>query len=178
MGNKKHLIMLICIVLALALTGIGVLAYMFRETEERDDTLEAGKASCELTELFENNKKSEISVKNTGNINVYVRVRLVPYWVDSDGQRVYKSANVPSFDYDEDKWLADEENDTYYYRVPLSPSTFTPSLTQTDIVLSTEDGYYLAVDAFAEAIQAEPSTAAVESWGLNVSSDGRIIGIK
>lgn len=174
MGSKKNLVIFVCVVLVLACTGIGVLAYMFRETDEIDDALESAEASCELVERFENNKKSEISVKNTGNINVYVRVRLVPYWVDSEGQRVYRSASVPSFEYNSDKWLADNENDTYYYRVPLSPSALTPSLPRTAILLSEDNGYYLVLDVFAEAIQAQPSDAAVEAWGLSIDSDGRV----
>ncbi len=178
MSSKKYIVILASILLALALCTVGTLAYMFRETDEAEDPLEVAKVSCEVSERFENNKKSEISVKNTGNINAYVRVRLVPYWVDSNGNRIYKSASVPSFSYDSNAWLADGANNTYYYRLPLSPSSSTPSLPTSDIILAAEDGCYLVLDVVAEAIQAEPTASVTEAWSVNVDLDGKITALK
>lgn len=178
MGSKKYLVIIAAIILALALCTVSTLAYMFRETDETEAPLESAKVSCSVSERFENNKKSEISVKNTGNINAYIRVKLVPYWVDSEGNRVYRSASVPSFTFDSNAWLADSANNTYYYRLPLAPNSSTPSLPTSDIVLAAEDGCYLVLDVVAEAIQAEPAASVTEAWSVNISPDGKISNTK
>lgn len=178
MNNKKYLAAILCVILVLAVSGIGVIAYMFRETDETDDAIPTAKVSCKVSETLAGNAKTGITVKNTGNIEAYIRVRLVAYWTDGQGNRVYRTASVPSFDYDATAWLADAENDTYYYRTRIAAGASTENLLKSQIVLAQNGEYYLTVEVFAEAIQAEPSDAASSAWSLEIDSSGKITAKK
>lgn len=178
MNNKKYAAAILCIILILAVGGAGVVAYMFRETDETDDTVPTARVSCDVSETLAGNAKSEITVKNTGNIEAYIRVRLVAYWTDEQGNRAYRTASVPSFDYDASAWLADAENDTYYYRTRVAAGTSTENLLGSQIVLARDGEYFLTVEVFAEAIQAAPSDAAASAWSLEIDSSGKITAKK
>ena len=78
-GLKPLLILLL--VLIVGVTGT-VFTYMFKRTEFKENSLIPAKVSCALNEAFDADTgvKSNITVKNTGNIDAYIPVRLVTYW--------------------------------------------------------------------------------------------------
>lgn len=173
--NKRRIISVFLIILILACAAVSsVIAYMFKEAETPSIPFVPARAECEVSESFIANTKNEMFVKNSGNVSAYVRVRFVSYWVDSDGERVYRTSPDVTFNYNSELWLKDDENDTYYYRFPLTVGGSTPDLLLSDIVLLEQDGYYQVIDVIAEAIQSEPADAASESWQVVVSADGMI----
>ena len=52
-------------------------AYMRKNTEEVDNTFIPAYVDCVVNEDFADNKKTAITVENTGNIDAYIRVRMV-----------------------------------------------------------------------------------------------------
>lgn len=178
MIKNIKLVCALCLALLLVITGIGVMGYMFRETDDTNAPLTPPSLSCTVEEQYASGVKSEIKVKNTGNINAYLRVRLVAYWLDADGNRVYREAQIPTFTLDSERWLADSANATYYFRTPVAPQSTTDDLLASDMVLASEDGYTLVVEVFAEAIQALPTDAASGAWDLEISADGKITDLK
>lgn len=178
MIKNIKLVSILCLALLLVITGIGVMGYMFRVTDDTNAPLTPPSLSCSVIEQYADGVKSEIKVKNTGNVDAYLRVRLVAYWLDADGNRVYREAQVPTFTLDSESWLADSANATYYFRTPVAPQSATDDLLSSDMVLASEGGYTLVVEVFAEAIQALPTDAASSAWGLEISSDGKITALK
>lgn len=153
-------------ILACVLTVGIALGFMFRETEPVDNKFERAVVSCEVVENFDETTgiKSSITVKNTGNISAYLRVRLVSYWVDADGNIVGKPSKMPLFTL-ADGWQQTAA-DTYEYNAPISPNEFTPNLlangTTMELTKDT-DGYIQVVQVFAEAIQSDPANAK-DNW--------------
>jgi hypothetical protein len=88
MKNRKtsFLPVLIIAIVLFATTCGSVFALMTTKTPVLENTIEPAKVSCELTEDFiqEENKKTAIRVKNTGNVDAYIRVCLVTYCVNID----------------------------------------------------------------------------------------------
>ena len=162
--------------LVLILTFGTVYAYMFMRTPSQSTSFVPAEVSCEVAEDFDKdaNIKNAITVKNTGNVDAYLRVRLVTYWVDDDGNVAPKSSPALSVDFNEDYWVAGSEN-TFYYKEPVAPydSTsgkgITETLLKTPITLKTEDGYRQVVDIFGEAIQSNPVDAVKEAWPVTLS---------
>ena len=99
-------------------------AYMRKNTEEVDNTFIPAYVDCVVNEDFADNKKTAITVENTGNIDAYIRVRMVSYWIDESGAIVSKTSEMPVFTTAED-WIRDEDNDTYYYTKKVAPDAFT-----------------------------------------------------
>lgn len=185
--NKLYWLLMVMMV------GIGIVfstttyAYMVSETETISNEFDPAQVSCQVTETFENNVKSSITVKNTGDIDAYIRVRLVSYWVDAEGKIVSEPSKtgeelIKLIKADEDEgeilWIADSPNDTYYYKNKVSIEAETSNLlTESSITLMpNEKGYRQVVEVFAEAIQAEPAKAAESAWNVKIT-DGKISSV-
>lgn len=173
---KKHrmpaLILIAALIVALALCG-AVIAYMFRQTEYKDNQFVPAEVSCKVAEVFDGEQKTSIQVKNTGNIDAYLRVRLVSYWVDTDGNIVAKPSEMPKINMEAD-WI-EGLNNTYYYQKPVAPDELTDNLLSSPIILvKDENGYSQVLEVFAEAIQSEPQNAVTSSWGVILDPNGNI----
>lgn len=166
---KKRLIVVLIIAAMLLLASVGTaLAYMFKDTGDIPNEFIPGVVSCEISEEFENDVKSKITVENTGNIDAYIRVKLVTYWVNGCGDVVPKAPAEINFT-PGSGWVKSSSSNTYYYSVPVAPGAKVESLLGSSITLKEEDGYLQVVDVFAEAIQANPATAVSNSWHVTVS---------
>lgn len=172
----KRVFILALSVAILAALSVGVTsAYMFKKTEAVN-VLEPGVVSCKVTELLdgqplssgmqEGNRKQEIRVQNTGNVKAYIRVRIVSYWVDASGNVVGLPSEMPAIELLEG-WTRGAD-DAYYYASAVDPEAFTGILcvpfdlkTEND---ANDQTVYQAVDLVAEAIQAEPASAAADAW--------------
>ena len=176
MKNKKTL-MAVIIVAALLFAAVGttVVAYMFRRTDEKKNTFIPAVVSCEVNETTNRplTEKSEITIKNTGNIDAYLRLRIVSYWMDSNGNILPKPSVIPTFTA-ASGWVSGSGN-TYYYSSPIEPGASTPNLLAegSTITLSEEDGALQVVEIISEAIQSKPESAVTDSWKVTVS-DGKI----
>ncbi len=173
---KKHRILSVLLiaelVVSLLLCGT-VFAYMFRRTEYKDNEFTPANVACKVVEEFNGVRKASIQVQNTGNIDAYLRVRLVSYWVDADGNIVAKPSAMPEINMAAG-WIKGANN-TYYYTKPVGPSAHTGSLLSSPITLEKdENGYMQVIEVFAEAIQSKPYNAVTNSWKVSMDANGNI----
>ena len=109
--KKRRIILSILVaslVVSLLICGT-VLAYMFRQTEYKDNEFVPANVSCEVVEAFDGVQKTSVQVQNTGNIDAFLRVRFVSYWVDADGNIVAKPSSMPEINMAAD-WIEGENN--------------------------------------------------------------------
>lgn len=172
-GRKTALILSLCLIFALAV-GTTV-ALLKANTAPVTNTFTAAKSDIKINENVENGKKSSIQVENIGTATSYVRVKLVMNWVSDDGKTVSATPVNISVDYDKTNWF--EQDGIYYYKTPVAPvgekpNNVTSNLLKTPIEQpeGAPDGYHLEVTVLAESIQAAPSKAVTESWGVGVDS--------
>lgn len=151
-----------------------VLAYMFRQTAPIDNPFEPAKVDCEVIEVTNNpiTEKSSIKVQNTGTIDAYLRVRLVTYWVDGEGNVAGKASPPLSVTPTSD-WITGPNN-TFYYKSPVNPTEFTSELLNGNITLKQDGDYRQVIEVFAEAIQSQPADAVTSSWHVTLDSNGNI----
>ena len=181
MKNKK--LILAAALLAAALCGTAV-AYMFKVSQQKNSFIPA-QVSCTVHEKVSasNNRKTEVTIENTGNITAYLRLRLVTYWVNTDADDneyiVAKASKELSILYDDSKWKKGF-NDTYYFINPVDADKSTENLLTNEQVIELEkdtDGNRQVVEIFAEAIQAEPVDAVISSWGVTLDAKGNISAV-
>ena len=182
MRKKLRNTAIVLAIILLMLCGTAV-ALMVWQTGFVSNQFESARVDCVVHEATDSgsatggemrvSSKTEIKVENTGNIPAYIRLRLVSYWVDGDGNIVGKPSVMPSIPYDTDNWI--KKGDTYYYKGTVDPTGFTPDLLEDNasIVLAKDDGCYQVLDVFADAIQGEPDSAVTNSWGVTLK-DGEI----
>lgn len=166
-GRKTALILSLCLIFALA---VGTTFALFKaSTAPVENTFTAAKSGTDIVEKLDGNQKKSIVVKNTGTAVSYVRVKLVMNWVDESGNVSAEPVNItPSIT---DDWFL--KDGIYYYKMPVAAKDFTTNLLQTPITQdAAPEGYHLEVTVLAESIQAAPSKAVTDSWGVGVDSNG------
>lgn len=166
-GRKTALILSLCLIFALAVGT--TFALLKANTDPVTNTFTAAKSGTDIVEELDGNQKKSIVVKNTGTAVSYVRVKLVMNWVDENGNVSAEPVNItPSITAD---WF--EQDGIYYYKMPVAAKGETTNLLQTPITQdAAPEGYHLEVTVLAESIQAAPSTAVQQSWGVGVDSNG------
>lgn len=166
-GRKTALILSLCLIFALAVGT--TFALLKANTEPVTNTFTAAKSGTDIVEKLDGSQKTSIAVKNTGTAVSYVRVKLVMNWVDESGNVSAEPVNItPSITAD---WF--EQDGIYYYKMPVAAKGETTNLLKTPITQGTApEGYHLEVTVLAESIQAAPSKAVTDSWGVGVDSNG------
>lgn len=167
-GRKTALILSLCLIFALAVGT--TFALLKASTAPVENTFTAAKSGTDIVEELDGNQKKSIVVKNTGTAVSYVRVKLVMNWVDESGNVSAEPVNItPSIT---DNWF--EQGGIYYYKMPVAAKGETTNLLKTPITEPADKpaGCHLEVTVLAESIQAAPSAAVTESWGVGVDSNG------
>ena len=166
-GRKTALILSLCLIFALAVGT--TFALLKASTAPVENTFTAAKSDIKIDEDVTGGQKKSIIVKNTGTAVSYVRVKLVMNWVDESGNVAAEPVNItPSITAD---WF--EQGGIYYYKMPVAAKGETTNLLKTPITQdAAPEGYHLEVTVLAESIQAAPSTAVQQSWGVGVDSNG------
>ena len=166
--TAKSSALIIALALILVLAVGGTVAYIFTQTGPVINTFTPTEAKITVDEKTNDNQKTEIIVKNNSTgVPVYIRVALVANMIDEAGN-VTGAASVPTFTPGEN-WK--EGSDGYYYYTKAVPvGGFTDNLLGTEMELSEN----MQVVVLADAIQAEPTTAVTQAWGVTVDSNGSI----
>lgn len=180
--NKRTTILLASLALIIGLAVGTTLAYIFTSSPQVTNTFEPAWVDCEIQEYFPNSQeKKDIQIKNTGNVDAYIRVRLLYNWINEDDEIVtkpagYEHTTVSAANLGEG-WNA--SNTFYYYTYKVKPEELTSVMLNIPIKQTAGGGdYRLRVDVIAEAIQADPKTTAEYKWGINPNnlSDGYASG--
>ena len=166
-GRKTALILSLCLIFALAVGT--TFALLKASTAPVENTFTAAKSGTDIVEKLDGSQKTSIKVQNTGTAVSYVRVKLVMNWVDENGNVSAEPVNItPSIT---DNWFL--KDGIYYYKMPVAAKGETTNLLQTPITQdAAPEGYHLEVTVLAESIQAAPSKAVTDSWGVRVDSNG------
>ena len=178
----KHLLIAasaLCIAAAAGLT----LAFMFKKAEKTNRFIPA-KVSCAVREKTDGSEvtgiaavgseKSDIQVENTGNVREFLRLKMVSYYVDANGDIVGTvSSQYPTLSL-KNGWIAGA-NHTYYYPFPTDPGGMTEILCEPFTLGQTQlengSAVYQVIEVIAEAVQAEPISAVREAWGVTVTNN-------
>ena len=166
--------MVIATVLLLALAIGGTLAWLSTKDAPIQNKFLPTKVTCEVQEKFNGTtgEKTNVNVKNTGTIDAFIRVKLVTYRTNDQGQHIGGTASLPAFTLGTG-WV--KYGDYYYYTKPVAPNqkpetNLTDSMTLIGSYMDT-DGGKQAVDVMAEAIQSVPEDAVKAAWGAGFSID-------
>lgn len=171
-GRGRLAMMVLSVVLLLGVAIGGTIAWLSTKTTPVTNTFTPAEVTCEVTEDFNEDTgvKTNVNVKNAGNIAVYIRVKLVTYRTNDKGQHIGGKAELPRF-IPGKNWV--EKDGYYYYTLPVSPGGKPDANLAEKMTLTSSykdaDGGKQAIDVMAEAIQSEPEKAVGEAWGVRIS---------
>lgn len=177
--RNKKLILLISVVaiLILALTAGTTLAWLKASSGPVVNTFEPARVTSQVEEDITNGVKSDVRIKNTSNIDAYIRATVVINWVDKDGNIAAQKPEANKdykIEYDlSNGWW--ERDGYYYYSSAVAPDHLTNELIKecTAVAGKAPEGYSLSVEIIADAIQSVPDKAVREAWNVTVA-DGKI----
>lgn len=175
-SKKTGMLFLSLLLVATMMVG-GTLAWLSTKSAPITNTFLPSKVACEVTESFNGTVKSNVNVKNTGDTQAFIRVKLVTYRVNDKKQHIGGTASLPKFTLGAN-WVS--YDGYYYYTLPVAPggspeTNLTESMTLTGSYPDT-DGGKQAVDVMAEAIQSVPEDAVQDAWGdgFSINADGSL----
>ena len=131
---------------------------------------------CEVGETFQNGKKSNVYVTNTGDVDAYIRVKLISYWYDETEDSILAMNSwLDEITPADETWVYGADG-YYYYKKPVEPSADTAMLID-EITLKMDESTRArqVLEIAAEAIQADGSdrngiSAVVSAWDSAVES--------
>lgn len=175
--GKKPALLIVALALILTVAVGGTVAYLATKTDSKVNTFTPSQVSCEVTENFDGTNKEKVNVTNTSNIDAFIRIKLVTYRVNEDGQHIGGLAEIPEFTPGEG-WV--KYGEYYYYTKPVAPGA-SPAADLISSIALTEsykdvDGGKQAIDVMAEAIQSVPEAAVKAAWGagFSINADGSL----
>ena len=174
----------VCILACAAISGS--LAWLISAPGPVVNEFIPGEVTIQVDETFddEHTTKQNVSIKNTGNVPAYIRVALVPAWVDDEGNIAAKPASLKLNDDCNIAWGKDGSgyeadwfigSDGFYYcKTVIEPGASTPILIKSCTVKGEEHEYDFELQVIASAVQSLPTTTVEAVWPVVVDTDGTL----
>lgn len=175
-ASTKMMVLAISIILLLSTAVMGTMMFLVSKTPVVTNTFDPAKVTCEVQEQFDGTVKKDVTAKNTSNIDAYLRIKLVSYRVNTDGERIGGTVVIPNFT-PGSGWF--EQDGFYYYHKPVAPGEI-PEVNLigdsgiTLVTYTDADGGKQVIEVIAEAIQAKPTSVVADQWNVTVNDSGTI----
>ncbi len=179
--RKQQSFIIAIIAIFCSIIACATLAFVLTRTEALKNTFTEAYVACDVLETFDGTMKTDVTIKNTGNVQSFIRAKVVVTWMSNDKTKV--TALKPIDDTDYVITYADETNaDTnwekgsdgyWYYKLPVNVGKETEELIESCSLkdgVTEPDGYYLSVEIVASAIQSTPESVVKEQWKSGVDS--------
>ena len=177
LGRSKRILLLVALVMILTAAIGGTIAYIVTSTTAVENTFTPAKVETEINETFDGTVKTNVSVKNTGDVAAYICAAIVVSWKTTTGETYAVAPTAEEYDIslNETDWV--KIGDYWYCKAPVAVGANTAVLIQNCKLkdeVTPPEGYYLSVDVITSAIQAEPVDAVTGSWGVTLDGDKNI----
>lgn len=176
---KRRIFIMSCMVVLVGVIFMGSVAYL-QKISGLGNQFEIGKTDIMVEEFFDDSKtrKTDIRLVNEGNTAVYMRAKLLIYYVDVDNN-VLDDIPKEGIDYTIEEGSSDwiKKEDIYYYKAPVEPYSNDGSIGKTTNIITCiddlmpNDNKYLVVDVIGESIQATPLSAVKEAWEVTINNE-------
>ena len=184
MKTKKP-VALLALLLLLCCTVAGTLAYLVTNTDPVTNTFTPAEVKTEVTESFVEDKgelvKSNVQIKNNGNIDAYIRAAVIINWADANGNVYGGGTPVEGTDYTapelQNGWI--KVGDYYYYTsaVPAGSSTGTLFAPIEQLTTCKDTNYGLQITILADGIQSVPDTVVKDVWKVVEVKGGQLAAV-
>lgn len=168
--KKRHWapFVVILAVVALVATIGGTMAWLTASPSGLTNTFTPANVEIAINETFNADKtaKTGISIANTGDADVYVRVAVVSNFIKGDNETICGEhiASKLAINLGND-WV--ESGGYYYYTKAIAVGASTENLLNAALTLTANDGCCKQqVTVLAQVVQAEPTDAVTQAWGF------------
>lgn len=183
--KTKQPVALVALLVLLCCTVAGTLAYLVTSTNSVTNTFTPAEVKTEVTESFVEDKgelvKSNVQIKNNGNIDAYIRAAVIINWADANGNVYGGGTPVEGTDYTvpvlQNGWI--KVGDYYYYTsaVPAGSSTGTLFAPIEQLKTCKDTNYGLQITILADGIQSVPDTVVKDVWKVVEVKGGQLAAV-
>ena len=171
---KALIVAALAVVVLTAAVG-GTMAWLSTKTSDLTNTFEPAKVTCAVDEPNWTNGKSikeNVSIKNTGTTDAYIRAMIVANWCTTDG-KVVKTASPYYENLPGSGWVKYTDDGFYYYTQPVAPNGGTTNYLFTSCTPvdseKPEGADHLEVNIICQAVQSTPAAAVGEAWKVTIA---------
>lgn len=178
--KKKWSLLLVSMLLIAAVAVGSTVAYIVTSTDALPNVFHPTGITVDVDEKFENDVKSDVTIRNTGTTAAYIRAQIIVTWKDANGN---VAATKPVLDTDytmtldlNNGWFQGSDG-FYYYSKSVEPNAKTSVLITKCEKLADATvpaGYDLSVEIIASGIQSTPDDAVTEAWKVVSVLDGTL----
>lgn len=176
--SVKPFLIAFCVCILACAAVSGSLAWLISTPEHVVNSFIPGEVTIQVDEKFDGSTKSDVSIKNTGNVPAYIRVALVPAWVDDKGNIAAKHASLDDCNItrgdDFDQFWFKGTDGFYYCKTVIEPEGSTPILIKSCTVKGEEHEYDFELQVIASAVQSLPTTTVEAVWPVVVGTNGTL----
>lgn len=181
--TPKAILLVVSLLLVMALSIGGSLAWLTTSTAPVVNTFTPGDVTTTVVEEIDNGVKNNVQIQNTGSVEAYVRAQVIVTWQNDSGN-VNAIAPKEGTDYtiiwsgttgENPTWF--QGADGYYYCKAPVVAGGTTAVLFTDckpVDGKAPQGYNLCVEILSSAIQAVPATTVESVWLVTVGDDGTL----
>ncbi len=174
--KRKFIILTSCLLAAVVAVGVTV-AYIIKNTDSVKNQFVPASVTCEVEEEFQNGLKTDVVIRNTGNVPAFIRATVVVNWISGE-RKVHSASPVQDTDYTvrfaDTGWVQGQDG-FWYYTQAVAPNDVTAELIKSASVIgNAPEGYTLGINVIATAIQSEPENAVKEAWSVT-AVDGKLM---
>lgn len=181
--KRKLSVMAVCLLLTVIMAAGATLAYIFTSTSQVVNTFTPPKPDITVKEEFDGNVKKAVAVTNTGDVDSFIRAKVVITWQNEAGE-VYpltpvagESAGTADYriTWNKEGWVYRDADGFYYYTsaVPKGSTTGNLFTDAEPLRACPDENYKLHIEVISQSVQAEPITAVQETWGVTIA-DGNV----
>ena len=179
-------------VAALVATIGGSMAWLTDSQGGLTNTFTPATVSGQIVEDFSDpTVKKNVGVKNTSDVPVYVRVALVPTWVNTDTQvPVAESCDLSDIKIKEfadssevsgnlfepaqtSNWVKGADG-YFYYKLPVASQATTDTLFVQATAVTAPNGCSMNLQVLMQIIQAEPVNAVKDAWKVDPTTGNAV----
>ena len=167
--NKKKIVIIAALCLCIVTSAVGgVISYLTSHTEPMPNEFVPAKVTCAVEETFSDGVKSDVMIRNTGNVDAYIRACVVITFVSNESKVL---ATTPQEDtnylirWNTQGWTKGADG-YWYHQKAVSPDSLTSVLIESASQISAPEGYHLNIQILASAIQSDPHRAVQDAWGI------------
>lgn len=172
--SGKPLVLIAAILTVLLVAVGGTLAWLQVNSGEKINTFQMAAIKGTVHETFDGSAKKDVYVQNDSNIDVYVRVALVPTWQDTDGNVLPETASADNLSFHLGSGWFQGSDGFYYYQSKVAPNSQTGNLADVITPTGGPSGAEMNLQVLSEVIQAEPADAVQNAWSVTAGTDGTI----
>lgn len=176
--KMKSSTMMVSILLVICFVVSGTIAFLYDSSDVIENRFVPTQVSTEVGETLSGTTKSNVSIKNTGTTDAWIRATVLITWQNENGD-VY--ATAPELDEDYtivygEGWIVGADG-FRYYTAPVAAGKNTAVLIKSCTTVGNPPAkdYYLNVEILGSGIQSKPASVFNTEWsssGLQVSDEG------